>query len=117
LRSHYDEPDKRRQAMEAVARLIREQIVAPQGAPPRGNLHLHCGGGMHRTGMIAGVLERCVNGTPLPVVEANYRYHVGYRDAAHPGGLEEGNLRFIRDFDCALLQSGGTATTESGPRR
>jgi hypothetical protein len=103
IRSHYDEPDARRRAMEGVARLIREQILAPGGAPPKGNLHIHCGGGMHRSGMIAGVIERCVNGTPLDVVEAHYRLHVGWRDPEHPGGLEENNLRFIHDFDCALL--------------
>ncbi len=103
LRSHYDEPDKRQQAFRGVARLVREQILAPGGASPRGNLHIHCGGGMHRSGMVAAVLERCVNREPLDVVIAHYRTHVGYLDAAHPGGQEEGNLRFIRDFDCGLV--------------
>ncbi len=101
-----DEPrllEKRQQAMQSVARLIREQILAPKGGPLKGNVHIHCGGGMHRSGMIAGVVERCVNGEPEAVVAAHYRYHVGYHDAEHPGGLEEGNLRFIRDFDCKLL--------------
>ncbi len=103
LRSQYDDAEQRRQASRAVARLIREQILLPRGAPPAGNIHLHCDGGMHRTGMIAGVIERCLGREPLDVVEAHYRYHVGYRDPAHPGGLEEGNLRFIREFDCGLL--------------
>ncbi|MSP63953.1 MAG: hypothetical protein EXR72_27155 [Myxococcales bacterium] len=103
LRKSDGDPAKRREATGAVARLIREQILLPGGAPPRGNVHLHCGGGMHRTGMIAGVVERCVNREAPERVEANYRRHVGWRDAAHPGGLEEDNLRFIREFDCALL--------------
>jgi hypothetical protein len=97
--------DARCRAEDAVARLVREQILRPGGAPPRGNLHVHCGGGMHRTGMVVGVIERCVNGEPPDVVEAHYRRHVGWRDAAHPGGLEEDNLRFIREFDCALLST------------
>jgi hypothetical protein len=44
-----------------------------------------------------------VDGVALADVEAHYRYHVGWRDTEHPGGSEEGNLRFIRDFDCRLL--------------
>lgn len=104
LRKRYDDPAARAQASAAVARLIREQILAPGGAPPTGNLHVHCGGGMHRTGMIVGIVERCVNQAPPEQVEAHYRYHVAYRDPQRPGGQEDGNLRFLRDFDCALLQ-------------
>lgn len=104
VRSHYDEPEARRRAMEGVARLIEDQILAPAGGPPKGNIHIHCGGGMHRSGMVAGVIERCFNGEPLSTVEEHYRYHVGWRDAAHPGGYEENNVRFLRDFDCALLR-------------
>lgn len=115
VRQHYDEPEPRRRAMDGVARLIRDQILRPGGAPPRGNIHIHCAGGMHRSGMVTGVIERCVNGEPLSVVEAHYRYHVGYRDPQHAGGLEEGNLRFIRDFDCGLLKTAaGAAASGTG---
>lgn len=103
LRKHYEEPAAREKAMAAVARLVREQLLRPGGAPPRGHLHVHCGGGMHRTGMIVGVVEKCVNGAAMAEVEAHYRRHVAWRDPAHPGGAEEGNLRFLRDFDCARL--------------
>jgi hypothetical protein len=103
LRKSYDDPAVRAQATAAVARLIREQILRPGGATPRGNIHLHCGGGMHRSGMIVGVLERCAGGLPMATVEAHYKRHVGWRDAEHPGGYEEGNVRFIREFDCSLL--------------
>ena len=44
----YDDPAKRDESFRAMARLIREQILMPGGAPPKGNIHLHCGGGMHR---------------------------------------------------------------------
>lgn len=104
LRSHYDDEARRRQATEAVARLIKEQVLRPGGGEHKGNVHIHCGGGMHRSGMVAGVIERCVNGEAWSTVEARYRYHVGYQDEKHPGGLEEGNLRFIREFDCGLLK-------------
>ena len=34
------------------AQIINELILSPEGAPLQGNIHLHCGGGMHRSGMI-----------------------------------------------------------------
>jgi hypothetical protein len=103
LRKSWDDVEKRNEAMKSVARLVREQILAPGGAAPRGNIHVHCGGGMHRTGMIVGVVERCINHEPPEAVEAHYKFHVGWQDAQHPGGFEEGNLRFIQSFDCSLL--------------
>ena len=116
LRKHYEEPAAWEKAMAAVARLVREQLLRPGGAAPRGHLHLHCGGGMHRTGMIVGVVEKCVNGAPMEEVEAHYRRHVGWRDPAHPGGAEEGNLRFLRDFDCARLAPAPGHGSPSPPR-
>jgi hypothetical protein len=103
LRTHADDPASFERASRGVARLIREEILAPGGQPPRGHIYFHCGGGMHRSGMIAGIIERCVNHAPDAEVEAHYRFHVAWRDPAHPGGEEEGNLRFIRRFDCGLL--------------
>lgn len=103
LRKHYDDPAARSAASLSVARLVRDEILAPGGAPPRGNIHLHCGGGMHRSGMIAGVVEKCVNHAPEAIVEAHYRFHTAFIDPAHPGGAEDLNLQFIRDFDCSLL--------------
>jgi hypothetical protein len=103
LKKSWDDRVKRDQAMRDVARLVREQLLRPGGKRPQGNMHFHCGGGMHRSGMIAGVLEKCVNGAPLDVIDAHYRYHTGWRSSKDPGGGEEGNLRFIHDFDCSLL--------------
>lgn len=103
LRHAGDGDDSRRHALEDLARLIREQILAPGGEPPRGNILIHCAGGMHRSGMVAGILQRAVNDDPWPEIEASYRYHVGYQDELHPGGFEEENLETIRDFDPGLL--------------
>jgi hypothetical protein len=103
LHSHYDDADARKQASLAVARLVKHEILEPEGAPPRGNIHMHCGGGMHRSGMVAGVIEKCVNHAPMAEVEAHYRYHVGWESQTNPGGAEENNLQFIRDFDCGLI--------------
>lgn len=104
LRAHPEPGPERRQAMQAIGRLIREQVLEPGGEPPRGNVLLHCGGGMHRTGMIVGILQRHVNGQPMEEVERSYRFHVDYDDPDNPGGLEEDNLTVIRDFDPAFLR-------------
>jgi hypothetical protein len=109
LKEHYDDPAQRDQAFRAIARLVREQILFPGGAAPRGNVHLHCGGGMHRSGIIAGIIERCVNHAPMEQVLAHYRFHVAYQDEARPGGYEAGNEQVLRDFDCALLAAPAAA--------
>jgi protein-tyrosine phosphatase len=94
-------------AMQRIAELIREQVLAPGGQPPRGSIYLHCGGGMHRSGMVFGILRRCINRDPLSLIEAEYKRHTVYVSAAEHGGYEELNLRLIREFDCGLL--GGAA--------
>ena len=94
---------ERTRAMKDVARLINEQILHPGGDPPRGNILIHCGGGMHRTGMIIGILQKVINGMPMEAIAAEYRYHVSYQNEDDPGGFEQGNLDFIRDFDPLLI--------------
>jgi hypothetical protein len=111
LKEHYDDPAARAEAFRAMARLVREQILLPGGAAPKGNIHLHCGGGMHRSGMIAGIIEKCVNHAPMAQVLAHYRYHVAWTDDAHPGGYEEGNERVLQDFDCGLLDDGARSSS------
>jgi len=95
----------RARAMVQVAELINTEILRPGGAPPRGNVLVHCGGGMHRTGMVMGVLQRCVNGASMEAIEAEYRVHTEYRSPEVPNGYEPGNLRFIADFDCGLINA------------
>jgi hypothetical protein len=94
------------EAMRRLATLIRRHVLRPGNAAPRGNLYVHCGGGMHRTGMVIGVLRRCINKDAMSVVEAEYRRHTSWRSTKEPGGFEALNLRFIRDFDCSLLEPG-----------
>ena len=99
-----DDPAATQKAMQAVARVIREAILQPGGHAPQGHVVVHCGGGMHRTGMVVGVLERCWNGAPQAVWEQAYRRHVAWRSDADPGGFEAANLAFIGRFDCSLVR-------------
>jgi len=104
LREHPEDGPERDAALQALGRLIKEQVLEPGGRPPRGNILVHCGGGMHRTGMIMGILRHHVNGEPIEDVERFYRYHVDYHSPEDPGGLEEDNLDVIRDLDPELLR-------------
>ena len=88
-----------------VAQIINELILSPEGAPLQGNIHLHCGGGMHRTGMIMGIMDRCINGTAYPIIEADYKRHVAWRSDERTGGFEQANLDFITSFDCGLIKT------------
>jgi hypothetical protein len=99
-----DDPASAQKAQLAIARVIREGILQPGGHAPQGHVQIHCGGGMHRTGMVVGVLERCWNGAPQDVWERAYRRHVAWQSDAQPGGFEAANLAFIAHFDCGLLQ-------------
>jgi len=104
IRKHPEQGPERESAAQAVAKLIKEQILLPGGEPPRGNILVHCGGGMHRTGMIMGILQKVVNGASMDEIETTYKYHVGYKDEDHSGGFEQGNLDFIGEFKQELLQ-------------
>jgi hypothetical protein len=92
-----------KEAVANLARLLKEQILMPGGKPPQGNILVHCGGGMHRTGMIIGVLEKVINGEDPQVLADRYRYHVGFGGPDNPGGFEQKNLDVILGFDPALL--------------
>ena len=93
----------RERAMKAVARVINDHILRPDGKLPTGNILVHCGGGMHRTGMLVGVVQRCLNGDDADTIAAAYKRHTSYRGAEEPGGFEQENLDFVQAFDCALL--------------
>lgn len=94
-------------AAKIVAATIQQHLLQPAGTRPSGHLLVHCGGGMHRTGMVVGVLDRCINGTAMARIEADYKRHVGWQSAAHPGGFEAQNLDFIQHFPCEMIRPKG----------
>ena len=96
-------PETQRKAMLAVAQTLRE-LLYPLGGLPKGHLWVHCGGGMHRTGMVVGILERCVNGASMDEVAQSFQRHVAWHSPQDPGGFERANLDFIAAFDCSLLR-------------
>ncbi|MEN8154466.1 MAG: hypothetical protein ABFR75_10630 [Acidobacteriota bacterium] len=86
-------------AKKNLGKLIREQILNPGGKSPEGNILIHCGGGMHRTGMVIGILQKIFNGRSMDHIKKVYGYHTGYRGKDRPGGFEQGNLDLIEEFE------------------
>ena len=56
--------------------------------------------------MIVGVLRRyCNPDDSIEDIIADYRYHVAWQNEENPGGAEELNERFIREFDLSLIDA------------
>lgn len=104
IRSKESYEKNKKKSMKLVAELINTSILNPNHKPPEGNIYLHCGGGMHRSGMVFGILQKCVNKASAQELEKTLKKHVAYKSEHKPGGFEEGNLRFIREFDCSLIK-------------
>jgi protein tyrosine/serine phosphatase len=64
---------------------------------------MHCYGGQHRTGIIFGIIQKCLNRIPIDEVIAEYRCHTAYESPEHPGGAKPENERAIREFPCKIL--------------
>lgn len=90
-------------ASRALAEVIWGGVLRPNGAPPRGHVQVHCAGGMHRTGVTIGVIERCINGEPRELWAKNYKDHVLWKSDTEQGGYREPNLVFIERFNCSLI--------------
>lgn len=79
-------------------------IVRLIGALP-GNILIHCVGGIHRTGVVFGVLQKCFNGVTPERIIADYTSHAGGIVVGNPE-YRPANVEIIRGFDCAKAKSG-----------
>jgi len=95
---------QRNNAMALCASQIKD-ILNPGGHPPEGSILIHCAGGMHRTGMLFALIRRYVNDDPIEDILDEYKRHVAWVDAGTPGGFEELNEKFIREFDLSLIDA------------
>jgi len=86
-----------------VAGVIKD-VLLPGGKPPIGNMLIHCGGGMHRTGMIYGIIRRCIAEHEKDEIINDYRKHVDWQSEENPGGAEKLNEKFIMEYDEKLIK-------------
>jgi hypothetical protein len=89
------------QTREDLFQRIAEIARIVEAAP--GDVMIHCFGGMHRTGVLFGVLQKCLNRVPVEQVLDEYRCHADWKSAERPGGAREENETVLREFPCELL--------------
>ena len=87
------------------------KVIAQIASVP-GNTLIHCYGGMHRTGIVFGVMQKCLNGPKnktenkkfvSEVVHNEYKCHTAYQNAEKKGGYHIENMTIIRHFPCDRL--------------
>jgi len=99
LNYDYRMPDEA--AQKAIYEKVKEVVSLVKQAPD--NVLMHCYGGQHRTGIIFGIIQKCLNRIPIDEVIAEYRCHTAYESPEHPGGAKPENERAIREFPCKTL--------------
>jgi hypothetical protein len=86
-----------------VASIVNEIAGDPS---QDGSAYIHCYGGHHRTGVVWGVLQKCMGrdaeGNPMNVddIVNEYKCHIGYQSPEKPGGYHKDNEALIREFPC-----------------
>ncbi|MBG07877.1 MAG: hypothetical protein CME68_03915 [Halobacteriovoraceae bacterium] len=99
---------------ERGAESIYKDVIAiiDQIASVPGNALIHCYGGMHRTGIVFGVMQKCLNGPKnksqnkkfvKEVVGQEYKCHTDYQSAEKIGGYHQENMTVIEKFPCDRL--------------
>jgi hypothetical protein len=94
------EAERRETVFQDIIRIVRE-IEGSPGDP--GSVYIHCYGGHHRTGVVYGVLQKCLGKISVEDAIREYRCHIGYESEQNPGGRHPDNETVIRDFPCARL--------------
>jgi hypothetical protein len=94
------ETERRETVFRDIIRIIRE-IEGSPGDP--GSVYIHCYGGHHRTGVVYGVLQKCLGNLSVEDAIREYRCHIGYESELSPGGRHPDNETVIREFPCDRL--------------
>jgi hypothetical protein len=93
----------KKNVFDQVANIVNE-IAGDAGK--NGSAYIHCYGGHHRTGVVWGVLQKCMGqdekGRPMNVddIISEYKCHIGYESPEKPGNYHKDNEVLIREFPC-----------------
>ena len=93
-----DDQARKRFIFDDLARIIREIEGRREDT---GSVYIHCYGGHHRTGVVYGILQKCIGGLPVEKVIEEYRCHIGYESEDRRGGQHPDNETVIREFPCS----------------
>ncbi len=59
---------------------------------------------MHRTGIVWGVIQKCIAKMNINDVLNEYRCNVGYESESNPGGFKINNEIVIKNFPCDCIK-------------
>lgn len=68
-----------------------------------GDVYIHCFGGVHRTGLLFGIMQKCLNQVTVEEVIDEYRCHAGYTSPKQAGSARKFDEDRIRNFNCSYL--------------
>lgn len=93
-----DTPEaKKKNIFDQVATIIKTVQGSSQSD---GNVFIHCYGGVHRTGVVFGVIQKCFNKVAIASILDEYRCHAGYVEGKNNGGVFEDNIVLLNEFPC-----------------
>lgn len=104
----YDIPDT--DATEGLDRKVVEKIfptvtnIVKEISTLPGNVLIHCYGGMHRTGILYGVMQKCLNKLPIDLIIDEYRCHTAWQSPEKPGLAWKAHEDIFREFPCEMLE-------------
>lgn len=68
-----------------------------------GPVLLHCLGGEQKTGVIYGIMQKCINKVPMSEIIEEYKCHTAWQSPQNLGGYRQWNVDFIKNFPCEYL--------------
>ncbi len=93
----------KKNVFDQVASIVNEIAGDPN---KNGSAYIHCYGGHHRTGVVWGVLQKCMGRDAdgkvmdLDNIIEEYKCHIGYESPEKPGNYHHDNEVLIREFPC-----------------
>ncbi|AHE66317.1 protein tyrosine/serine phosphatase [Legionella oakridgensis ATCC 33761 = DSM 21215] len=93
--------DSSHQSLDKFNRKITE--IIKKIAMAKGNVLIHCYAGEHDTGVIFGVLNKCINHQSLKSIEEDTKCHMGFQSAYEKISYHH-IMDIIRQFPCKLLE-------------
>jgi hypothetical protein len=69
-----------------------------------GDILIHCYSGIHRTGMIFGIIQKCLNNKNMNEIISEYKKHASYINENNVGSYRQNNIDYIENFNCSLIK-------------
>lgn len=89
--------EEKQEMIKRVQEII--QLISGLDAP----ILIHCLGGEHKTGIIYGIMQKCINKIPIDQVIYEYELKTGKNETNIGGGARKEDVDFIKEFPCDMI--------------